>query len=107
MSDKKTKVFADGFSFRRKANAPNWNIGRLSINITEAVPFLKQHHKDGWVNLLVNESKNGNLYVELDTFEPKKKNPDGSTEPGEQPPPKSYSEPSATEAEDDSDDLPF
>jgi len=31
MSEKKERVFADGFSFKRNENAPEYVIGRLSM----------------------------------------------------------------------------
>jgi hypothetical protein len=67
----KQKVFADGFVFKRNENAPDFVIGSLSIKVEEAVAFLKQHTKNGWVNLQVKNSQGGKYYIELDTFEPK------------------------------------
>lgn len=68
------KVFADGFSFKRRDNAPDFVVGRVSIKCDEAVAFMRKNHKNGWVNLNINQAKSGNYYVELDTFEPKSKN---------------------------------
>tara|TARA_B100001057_G_C22312431_1_gene742549 strand:- start:74 stop:340 length:267 start_codon:yes stop_codon:yes gene_type:complete len=68
------KVFADGFSFKRRDNAPEFVVGRVSIKCDEAVAFMRKNHKNGWVNLNINQAKSGNYYVELDTFEPKSKN---------------------------------
>ena len=70
MSDE--KVFADGFSFKRSENAPDFVVGRLSLKVDEAIAFIKQHDKRGWVNLNIKTARSGNHYVELDTFEPKK-----------------------------------
>ena len=67
----KEKIFADGFSFKRRDNAPEWVVGNLSIKADEAIAFIKNHTKNGWVNLNVNYSQSGKAYVELDTFEPK------------------------------------
>jgi hypothetical protein len=67
----KQKVFADGFVFKRNENAPDFVIGSLSVKVEEAVAFLKQHTKNGWVNLQVKNSQGGKYYMELDTFEPK------------------------------------
>jgi hypothetical protein len=69
------KVFADGFSFKRRENAPDFVIGSLSVKVEEAIPFLKNNTKNGWVNLNINTSKAGNPYVELDTFVPKPQDP--------------------------------
>jgi hypothetical protein len=71
MSDE--KVFADGFSFKRSENAPDFVIGRLSLKVEEAIAFIKEHDKRGWVNLNIKTARSGNHYVELDTFEPKGK----------------------------------
>jgi len=65
------KIFADGFSFKRNENAPEFVIGRLSMKVEDAVAFLRQHDKRGWVNLNIKTARSGNHYVELDTYEPK------------------------------------
>ena len=64
------KVFADGFSFKRRESAPDFVIGNLSIKADEAVPFLQKNAKNGWVNLNVLTAKSGKMYVELDQWEP-------------------------------------
>ncbi len=66
------KVFANGFSFKRREGAPEFVIGQQSIKVDEAIAFLKENQKNGWVNLNVYKARSGKLYVELDTFEPKK-----------------------------------
>tara|TARA_R110000751_G_scaffold1560_4_gene5806 strand:+ start:8000 stop:8299 length:300 start_codon:yes stop_codon:yes gene_type:complete len=95
------KVFADGFVFKRRADAPDFVIGNIAIKVDDAIAFLKAKAKsDGWVNLNINISKGGKPYMELDTFEP-----DSS---------KRRSEPKAKRpvlsepvSDDDTDDLPF
>ena len=67
------KVFADGFSFKRRENAPDFVIGNLSKKVEEAIPFIKANAKNGWVNLNVLTASSGKPYVELDTFVPKPK----------------------------------
>ena len=67
---KKDKIFADGFIFKKNPNAPEWVIGNISIKVQEAINFLNTHKKDGWINLSVLTSKAGKPYVELDTFNP-------------------------------------
>jgi len=79
MSDTKEKIFADGFSFKTRAEQPEWVVGRLALKLEEAIPFLKTHAKNGWVNLNINVARSGNPYVELDTFVPKPKD-NSSTE---------------------------
>ncbi len=66
------KIFADGFLFKRRENAPEFVIGNISVKVEEAITFLKANHKNGWVNLNVLTAKSGKPYVELDTFVPKK-----------------------------------
>jgi len=65
------KVFADGFVFKRNENAPEFVIGRLSIKVDDAVAFMKDNAKNGWVNLNVKQARSGNYYMDLDTYEPK------------------------------------
>ena len=75
------KIFADGFLFKRRENAPDFVIGNISVKVDEAVSFLNNNQKNGWVNLNVLNSKGGKPYIELDTFVPKKKD----TEPNQAP----------------------
>lgn len=67
------KIFADGFLFKRNENAPDFVVGRMSIKVEEAIAFMKQHEKGGWINLGVKTARSGNYYIELDTFEAKSK----------------------------------
>lgn len=64
------KVFADGFSFKRNENAPDFVVGRLAIKVEDAVAFMKDHQKNGWVNISIKYGRSGNPYCELDNFEP-------------------------------------
>ena len=65
------KIFADGFLFKRNEKAPDFVVGRMSIKVDEAIAFIKQHEKGGWVNLGVKTARSGNYYIDLDTFEAK------------------------------------
>ena len=65
------KIFANGFSFKRKDNAPEFVVGRLSMKVDDAIEFIKQHQKNGWINLDVKKARTGNFYIELDTYTPK------------------------------------
>jgi hypothetical protein len=76
----KEKIFADGFIFKRRENAPEFVIGNISVKVEEAVEFLNKHIKNGWVNLNILNSQSGKPYIELDTFVPKKQD-DYSREP--------------------------
>ncbi len=64
------KVFADGFSFKRKPNAPDFVVGSISVKVDDAIAFLNANKKKGWVNIDVKTAKSGNIYMELDTWEP-------------------------------------
>jgi hypothetical protein len=80
MQEKKEKVFADGFSFKRNETAPDYVVGRLSLKVDDAVAFIKKHaNSNGWINLSIMYGRSGNPYVELDTYEPAKQ----SSEPQE------------------------
>ena len=68
-----TKVFADGFIFKRNENAPEFVIGGISIKVDEAQKFLSSNANKGWVNLDVKQSKSGKYYMGLNTFSPKSK----------------------------------
>ena len=81
------KIFANGFSFKRRDSAPDFVIGNLSIKVDDAIKFLQEKQKNGWVNLDVLKSQKGSFYVELNTWTPD-------------------SSPQNNEAEK-SDDLPF
>jgi hypothetical protein len=88
------KIFADGFSFKRNENAPDFVVGRVSIKTEDAIAFMRKHDKGGWVNLDVKQARSGNYYMELDTFKPK-----GGA-------PKNESAPTPSAPADD-DDAPF
>lgn len=62
------KIFAKGFLFKRKENAPDFVVGSLSLKLSEAIPFIQEHANGDWVNLDVVKSKSGNIYVELNTY---------------------------------------
>jgi hypothetical protein len=95
------KIFADGFLFKRKETAPEFVIGSLSLKVDEAIAFIKNNSKNGWVNLDIKQARSGNYYLELDTFEPKAKG-DAKAAPAK------ATKPAAKQAaEDDDDEVPF
>ena len=94
------KIFADGFSFKRNENAPDFVVGRLSMKAEEAIAFIRQHEKRGWVNLNIKTARSGNHYVELDTYEPKGQAEQASA-------PASKSKPKKTVEKEDNEELPF
>jgi hypothetical protein len=104
MQEKKEKVFADGFSFKRNETAPDYVVGRLSLKVEDAVAFIKKHaNSNGWVNLSIMYGRSGNPYVELDTYEPTKQD---DAKPASKSGLKTKPAP-AVEEEDDQDSLPF
>jgi hypothetical protein len=94
MSDE--KIFANGFSFKKRDNAPDFVVGRLSIKVDEAAAFLQEKQKNGWVNIDVKQAKSGTYYCELDTWE----------KSGESEEPKAQAKAPAKK-EKTEDDLPF
>jgi hypothetical protein len=75
------KIFADGFSFKRNEKAPDFVVGRLSLKSDDAVAFIREHEKNGWVNLNIKTARSGNHYIELDTYEPIKNSSKPQSEP--------------------------
>jgi hypothetical protein len=69
--EQEEKIFADGFSFKRNENAPDFVIGRITMKVDDAKAFLDKHQKNGWVSVNAKWARSGNAYMELDTFEPK------------------------------------
>lgn len=63
------KNFAEGFVFKRNEKAPEFVVGKLSVKVDEAITWLKNNTKNGWVNIDVKKSQKGNFYMELDTWE--------------------------------------
>ena len=75
MSEKKDVIVADGFIYKYKhENSPDFIIGRISAKTEKAIAFLKEHDKDGWVNLEIRIHKETKKpFIALDNFEPKKR----------------------------------
>jgi hypothetical protein len=68
------KQFAKGIYFNLPhERAPDFVIGRISIQATHFRAWLADQHEDakGYVNLQVKKAKDGKPYVELDTWKPK------------------------------------
>lgn len=70
MSNQDEKIFVDGMIVKRSPNAPDFVICNLSLKCDELVAFMRQHHKEKWVNVQVKQSKGGKYYAELDTWQP-------------------------------------
>ena len=76
-----TKVFAEGFYFDRRENAPDFVVGRISVKVNKAKDFLDAQANDkGYVNLNILRSRDGGYYMEVDKWQPKKRD-DGTWTP--------------------------
>lgn len=96
--EKKEKVFAKGFNFKRSDNAPDWVVGKLSLKVSDAIDFIKQNANGEWLNLNISQGKQGNYYVELDTWKP-----NGNSSPAPTPAPQESFNP----VPESGDNLPF
>jgi len=67
------KVFVDGMIVKRHERAPDFVIANLSLKCKELVAWMQKHHRDGWCNIQIKQSKGGKYYAELDTFVPSKR----------------------------------
>jgi hypothetical protein len=60
----------------KHANAPDFVIGKLSINLEQFMPYIRQWCKDhpgeNWMNIDMKESKGGRGYAVEDTWKPEK-----------------------------------
>jgi hypothetical protein len=99
--EQKERTFADGFIFKRREDAPDFVVGAISVKVDEAIAFLRNNEKNGWVNLDIKYGRTGNAYVELNTYE-SKKNVDKSATPKQE-----KVKPSQVIEEEDDEDLPF
>lgn len=68
-------IFSKGFIFKRPSeNAPDFVKGKMSVKVSEAIEFLKEHQNNDWVNMDLLVSKDGTkLYFKLDTFKKEEK----------------------------------
>lgn len=69
------RIFAKGFIIKRPSeNAPDFIKGKMSIKVSEAIEFLKEHQNNDWVNMDLLVSKDGSkLYFQLDTYKKEEK----------------------------------
>ncbi len=73
--------------------------------VDEAVAFIRQHEKGGWVNLNIKTARSGNHYVELDTYEPTAQS--GMKPQSEKQATPKQKAPEPAVAEDEDGELPF
>lgn len=101
-------IFADGFIFKKRDNAPDFVVGQLSIAVEDAIQFIGQHEKNGWVNLDIKQSRAGKYYIELNQFVPKNQQAEKPTRAraaAQEAPARSYSKPEVDDYQ--GDDEPF
>lgn len=69
MQDTK-RIFVDGMRFEKpKPGAPEWLKGKISIKADDCIKFIRNNANDkGWMNIDLKRSKEGKLYLELNTF---------------------------------------
>lgn len=79
----KEKVFANGLIFKRpREGAPEFIKGNISIKIADFKAFLEQHGAgQEWLNLDLKSSKEGKLYVELNTWKKEEKKEEDTSIP--------------------------
>lgn len=64
-------VFPDGIMYSKpNENTPDFVKGRISIRISDAIPFLQANANNGWVNLDLLLSKKGSMYLKLNDWKP-------------------------------------
>lgn len=63
--------FIDGVRiYPPSEKAPSFVKGNGVMTVSELVPFLQGNHVNGKVRFQIKESKNGGLYMDLDTYVP-------------------------------------
>ena len=67
------KKFANGLFFSRNANAPDFVVGSLGIQVENAVAWIQQQKQkeNGFINVDIKKSREGKYYLELNDFEPR------------------------------------
>ena len=67
------KKFAKGFfGNQKRQGAPAFVLGSVSIKVEDAIQWLKENVNDkGYVNLDINEGRDGKLSIFLNEFKPK------------------------------------
>lgn len=79
---KKEAIFPKGIYFDRpREGAPEFVKGKININVEDAIAFLQTYkNQRGYVNLDLKKSKDGKLYLQLNTFVADLRRPDAEQE---------------------------
>ena len=68
----KEAEFVNGMYFNKRENAPDWVIGRLSINLNQFMEHakdLEDHlNSKGYVDMDIKLSRKGNAYISYDNY---------------------------------------
>ena len=62
--------FADGFIVKRNDTAPDFVVCSVSFKVDEAIGFLKDNAKNGWVNVDFKKAQSGKYYAALNEWQP-------------------------------------
>lgn len=104
------KIFAKGFSIKRTEGQPSFVIGRMSVKVSEAIEFLKEHAENDWVSIDIKESAEGKIYCQLNTWKPTPKGDAVKEQPKVEAKAEAKPEKSSdafAKARQDSEELPF
>jgi len=62
-------IFPKGIIFKLpREGAPEFIKGSLSFKVDEACDFLRAHENNGWVNVDIKKSREGKVYLQLNTW---------------------------------------
>ena len=64
-------TFIDGLRVFKPKNAPSFVIANCKIKVSDLIKFMAIHSKDDELAFVVKESKKGEFYAALDTYEKK------------------------------------
>lgn len=79
-----TKTLVNGLIVKQNPSRPDFVIGSLSFKIEDFAKFVKEHNKNGWLNVDLLTSKAGKPYAALNTWEPESKANNFETIPNDQ-----------------------
>lgn len=74
--EQKETIFVDGMIFKKpREGAPTFVKGAVSINVKNFANFLKKYEHKEWLNIDLKQSREGKLYLQLNTYEKKVEKP--------------------------------
>lgn len=76
MKNDKPKIFPDGFNYYEpRAGAPDFVMGNIVIDITRFSNFMVKSQTGEKLRLVIKRAKSGNIYTEVDLYDPTGKAP--------------------------------